>query len=280
MSIEQKLNELKIILEKHNKIIVALSGGVDSAFLLAFSHIVLGKNNVIAITAKGPHIAPDEVEYSSQLCNALNIKHIIKDISHVLPIIADNPLDRCYTCKKNIFSCFNDEAMAINAVLMDGTNLDDMSDYRPGHKALAEFNVISPLRDASFTKEDIRASIRLIAKSNDILSSAFILDDGTPLWEKPAFACLASRIPYDNEITVEKLSTIYKSEVYMRSLGLKQVRVRHHGELARIEVPTDMKHFFFDDEIISKVNTKLHEYGFKYVTLDLEGYKMGGGFNS
>jgi len=156
MTLKDKLDNLENILKSYNRITVALSGGVDSAFLLAFSSKVLGAENVKALTAKGPHLAPDERDYARELCAALGIDHKIIDMDHIMSIISPNPTDRCYHCKKAIFS----ELKALSDdTLADGTNLDDMNDYRPGHKALAELKIASPLKDAGLTKNEIREAL-------------------------------------------------------------------------------------------------------------------------
>lgn len=263
-----KLDNLEKILKSYKRITVALSGGVDSAFLLAFACKVLGTQNVRAITACGPHLAEDEVEYAKALCTSLGIEHAVIDMDHILPILAPNPADRCYHCKKAMFSTLKEfaaKAAADDFVLADGTNLDDMDDYRPGHKALAELEIASPLKDAGLTKNEIREALK---------------EMGSPIWDKPAFACLASRIPYGEEITEDKLTAVYKAETFLRSLGLRQVRVRHHGDIARIEAPAENRCVFFDDGFMDMINERLKDCGFKYVTLDLGGYKMGGGFHN
>lgn len=303
--LNNKLNNLETILNSYGRILVALSGGVDSTFLLVFARKVLGNDNVTAITATGPHLAPDEVSYAAKLCSDLGIRHLPLSMDHVMPIIEPNPADRCYLCKKEIFSMLKEKAEALHCVLTDGTNLDDMDDYRPGHRALAELNVASPLKDAKLTKADIRRALETLAcetpaaessskynsegtpestqKNSDVafnLKSALTLDNGMPIWEKPAFACLASRIPYGEKITAEKLTAVYNAEVFLRSLGFSQVRVRHHGDIARIEVPAKDRHLFFDESFMDKVNEQIKTYGFKFAALDLGGYKMGGGFHN
>ncbi|MBR6800067.1 MAG: ATP-dependent sacrificial sulfur transferase LarE, partial [Firmicutes bacterium] len=267
----------------YKRITVALSGGVDSAFLLAFASKVLGTQNVRAITACGPHLADDEVEYAKALCASLGIEHDVISMDHIMPILAPNPADRCYHCKKAMFSTLKEfaaKATADDSVLADGTNLDDMDDYRPGHKALAELDIASPLKDAELTKNEIRTALEMLSKEDRLLANSLMLHDGTPIWAKPAFACLASRIPYGTEITEDKLTAVYKAETFLRSLGLRQVRVRHHGDIARIEVPAENRCVFFDDGFMDTINERLKECGFKYVTLDLGGYKMGGGFHN
>lgn len=278
-----KLDKLGKLLKSYKRITVALSGGVDSAFLLAFASKVLGAENVRAITACGPHLADDEVEYAKALCVSLGIEHDVISMDHIMPILAPNPADRCYHCKKAMFSMLKEfaaKATADDFVLADGTNLDDMDDYRPGHKALAELDIASPLKDAELTKNEIRTALEMLSKEDSLLANSLMLHDGTPIWDKPAFACLASRIPYGTEITEDKLTAVYKAETFLRSLGLRQVRVRHHGDIARIEVPAENRCVFFDEGFMDMVNERLKEFGFKYVTLDLGGYKMGGGFHN
>lgn len=273
MMLNKKLENLENILKSYNRITVALSGGVDSAFLLAFASKVLGNENVRAVTACGPHLAADETEYAKSLCAALGVEHDVICMDHIMPILAPNQPDRCYHCKKAMFSGMKSSE---NYVLADGTNLDDMDDYRPGHKALSELEIASPLKDAGLTKNEIREALK---------------EMGSPIWDKPAFACLASRIPYGEEITEDKLTAVYKAETFLRSLGLRQVRVRHHGDIARIEVPAEDRMKLFGSQLdgeadkalettLDKINEEIKKCGFKFVTLDLGGYKTGGGFHN
>ena len=279
MTLNLRLQKLKEILTSYERILVALSGGVDSAFLLAFSCKHLGAENVSAVTANGPHLAQDEVAYACELCSKLGINHDVIDMSHIMPILEPNPQDRCYHCKKELFTAFCDFANSKGYVLCDGTNLDDMNDYRPGHKALQELNVANPLKEADLSKKDIREALHDLSKDNPEILSALTLPNGMGIWEKPAFACLASRIPYGEIITVEKLEAIYKAETYLRSLGFTQVRVRHHGEIARIETTPSETMKLFEENLIENVNEYIKSCGFKYATLDLGGYKMGGGYH-
>ena len=286
MTLDKKLHKLEAILKEYDKILVALSGGVDSAFLLAFARKTLGADNVSAITACGPHLAKDEVEYAAGLCHDLGVDHETLNMDHVLPIIEHNPPDRCYLCKKEIFFLMNEKAAASGKVLVDGTNLDDMDDYRPGHKALKELDVKSPLKDSGLTKSDIRTALKILTEEKTYTSakdpdykSALTLKTGMPIWEKPALACLASRIPYGESITVEKLSAIYKAEIFLRDLGFPQVRVRHHGDIARLEVLPKDRRKFFDEGFMDMVNDHIKGLGFKYAVLDLGGYSMGGGYH-
>lgn len=279
MKLNDKLKKLESILKGYDSILVALSGGVDSAFLLVFSTLSLGTDKVSAITACGPHLAADETEYAARLCRHLGVDHEPVNTDHILPLIAENHSDRCYLCKRELFSIFKECAEASGRVIADGTNLDDMEDFRPGHKALRELMIASPLKDAGMTKSDIRSALEALAEDNKDIAQALTLDNGMPMWEKPAFACLASRIPYDEPITKEKLLSVYEAEVFLRRLGLTQVRLRHHGDTARIEVPPEDRHFFFDEDLMDQIDMKIKALGFKYVVLDLGGYKMGGGYH-
>lgn len=261
MELDLKFQKLKDSLQDLGSVAIAYSGGVDSTFLLKVATDVLG-NNVIAITAKSSTYPQREFEEAVKYIEGIGSKHIVI-ISEELEIegFAKNPINRCYFCKKELFSKIRKVAddNNINAVL-DGSNADDISDFRPGTKAAMELKVISPLKDAGFTKNDIRA-----------LSKKF----GVPTWNKPAFACLSSRFPYGNEITVEKLSMVERAEQLLMDLGFRQIRVRHHEDIARIEVNAEERDKFFDIKIMDKVANELKSIGFKYVTLDLLGYRTG-----
>ena len=275
MILSEKLTRLEEILNGYGQMLVALSGGVDSVFLLTFAHKLWRDDRVAALTADGPHFAPDEVDYAQQLCDRLGISHKRLPMDHVMPIIEDNPKDRCYHCKKEIFSLLKQRADMVGSVLADGTNLDDMDDYRPGYRALQELGIANPLKDAGLTKAEIRAALKMLAKDDEVLAAALTLPDGMKIWEKPAFACLASRVPYGETITADKLEAIYKAEVFLRELGFTQIRVRHHGDVARIEVLPQDRCRFFDEAFMDKVNSGIRECGFRFAALDLGGYKMG-----
>lgn len=266
-----KLETLKNIISGYGQMIVALSGGVDSVFLLTFAHSIWKDDRVAAMTAKGPHFATDETEYARQICDNLGISHKTVKADYVLDIIKENPKDRCYICKKEIFSALKQRAEMTGSILADGTNLDDMDDYRPGYKALQELGIANPLKEAGLTKAEIRTALKALAESDELIKAALMTD----IWNKPAFACLASRIPYGETITKDKLSAIYDAEVFLRNLGFAQVRVRHHGDVARIEVlPQDRKKFY-DEDFMDKINEGIKKCGFKFAALDLGGYKMG-----
>ena len=262
MTYEEKLAKLEAILKEYGEVAVAFSGGVDSTFLVLFAHKVLN-DNAVAATASAANFAPDEIEYAQELCRKEGIAHhLIQLDDTILEAFADNPPDRCYICKRLVFGRMMAQIRrhSPDAIIVDGTNVDDMQDYRPGRKALEELGIASPLKEAGLTKDDIRRGLKEL---------------GGEIWNKPAFACLASRIPFGEKITVEKLQTIHKAEMVLRDLGFEQVRVRHHGSLARIEVPADQRVRFADTDFMDKVNGLIRECGFTYVTLDLAGYRMG-----
>ncbi len=248
--LEDKLGMLRENLLDKGSITVALSGGVDSVFLVYFAKEVLG-DKVSAVTGVAANFASDETEYAVNLCKKLGIRHKIIEVP-VMDALRDNPKDRCYHCKKKIFS----ELIKSAENLADGTNLDDMSDYRPGIKALAELGIWSPLKDAGLTKPEIRQALK---------------ERGINIWDKPAFACLASRIPYGEEITEAKLEAVYKVECALKQMGFTQVRARHHGDVVRIEMlPSE-----WDISRYKEIDKAGKAAGFKFVALDLEGYKMG-----
>ncbi|MDD4189080.1 MAG: ATP-dependent sacrificial sulfur transferase LarE [Eubacteriales bacterium] len=256
-----KLVKLKNMLKKLDNLAVAYSGGVDSMFLLAVAHEVLGEN-AIAVMAVSPVSAEHEISEAADFTSRSGIRLIKAQVDRLgLDKFKNNPPDRCYHCKREIFG----KIMEISSKegfsnVADGTNIDDDDDYRPGMKALKEHGVMSPLREAGFSKLDIS----LLAR-----------EMGIPAKNKPPSACLASRIPYGEMITSEKLRIIGEAEKYLRSLGFTQVRVRHHEEIGRIEVLADELNKFADMNLRKKVSEKLKELGFKFVAVELEGYKKG-----
>lgn len=261
MNLESKYKKLKDILLELKSAVVAYSGGVDSTFLLKVAHDILG-DNVIAVTAKSSTYPEREFNEAVKYIKEIGARHIVI-LSEELEIegFAKNPVNRCYYCKKELFSKIWTVARENNKnAVLDGSNADDTGDFRPGMKAAMELQVVSPLKEAGLTKDDIRELSKRM---------------GIPTWNKPSFACLSSRFPYGNEITNEKLKMVEQAEQLLLDMGFRQIRVRHHGDIARIEVAPDERIKFFDTDVMDKVGNKLKEFGFKYVTLDLLGYRTG-----
>ncbi len=261
MDTSNKLELLKSRLRELESVAIAFSGGVDSTFLLKVAKDTLG-DKCIAVTIHAMMHSNREIEEAKAYTKALGVKHIVIEIDNFdIKEFIDNNEKRCYYCKKAIFTNIKNIANENNIkYILDGTNLDDLGDYRPGLKALEELNIKSPLKDSLLTKDDIRSLSKVL---------------NVPTFDKPAFACLATRIPYGETITNEKLRMIEKSEEYLQDLGFKQFRVRAHDCLARIEVEENEIYKFFDKEILKSTHNKLKDIGFKYVTLDLLGYRMG-----
>ena len=256
---ENKLEHLKEYLKGLGSVAVAFSSGVDSTFLLKVAHDVLG-DKAIAITAQSCSFPKRELNEAKAFCEKEGIQHVICQ-SEELEIegFSKNPPNRCYLCKKELFEKIGDIAKK-NGIeyIAEGSNMDDNGDYRPGLQAVAELGVKSPLRHSELYKEDIRALSK---------------DLGLPTWEKQSFACLSSRFVYGETITKEKLGMVDKAEQLLLDLGFHQLRVRIHGTLARIEVlPDELPKVLENREQIVKA---FKEYGFTYVTMDLQGYRMG-----
>lgn len=255
----KKLDNLKAIISNTGGAVVAFSGGVDSTFLLKVAHDVLG-DKVLAVTANSETYPKRELEEAKAFAKSLGIRHIIIETLELeIAGFADNPPDRCFYCKHELFSKLT-EIAKVNGleVVFDGSNYDDRNDHRPGMRAAKELGVVSPLKEAQMTKDDIRE-----------LSKEF----GLSTWNKPSFACLSSRFPYGTKITPEKLAVIGEAEDFIRDLGFIELRVRHHGDIARIEIgKADLGRIVtFADQI----SDKLKSLGFLYVTLELSGYKTG-----
>ena len=259
--LNDKLNILINDLKQMKKVAIAYSGGADSNFLLKVAKDTLG-DNVIAITISAMMHSSREIEEAVAYAKEYGVNHILCNIENLdLPDFIENGPLRCYHCKKFVFSKIKEIASEHNIkYILDGTNLSDLDDYRPGLKALEELNIVSPLKNAKLTKEEIR----ILSKELNVST-----------YKKPSFSCLATRIPLGDNITKEKLRMIEERENFLQDNNFTQYRVRVHDNIARIEVDKKEICKFYNDEMINKVNLKFKEIGFKYVTLDLNGYKMG-----
>ncbi len=255
----QKLEKLQKILKELDSAVLAFSGGVDSSFLLKVARDCLG-NKILAVTANSATYPKSELEFSRKLAGMLRARHrVIKTAELGNKKFSANPVNRCYFCKQELFSRLKKIAKKekLNFVI-DASSISDKDDFRPGAKAKKELGVRSPLEEAGFTKADIRNFSKRI---------------GLSTWDKPAAACLASRIPYGRQISLQILKRINQAETFLRQQGVKQVRVRHYGNFCRIEtLPQEIPLLINRRKMVVK---KLKQLGFKYVTLDLEGYRTG-----
>jgi len=257
---DEKYENLIKSLKALGSVVIAFSGGVDSTFLMRAAKEALG-DKVLAATIVSPYIPRWEIEEAKKIVKELDVKHQLIEVPVILDNIKYNPGDRCYLCKNYVFSKIIElqQEKSFQCVI-DGTNLDDTKDYRPGMRALKELKVVSPLLENSITKNDIRRFSKKL---------------GLSTWNKPAYACLLSRIPYNQEIKIEDLRKIEHAELYLMKLGFRGVRVRNHGDLARIEVQRQDRKKVCHEKLMDELCEKFRDLGFKYVTLDLQGYKMG-----
>ena len=261
MDTKEKLNKLKNYIKTLESVVVAFSGGVDSSLVAKVCYAVLG-DKTLAITARSETYPSYEYEDAQKIAREIGVPHMTIDTSELgIDGFSQNPPNRCYYCKSELFGKLKDIAMQKGYEnVADGTNLDDVSEYRPGQEAAKEIGVRSPLKECGLRKADIREISKHLNLSN---------------WDKPSYACMSSRFPYGESITEGKLILVAAAEKYLRSIGLKQFRVRHHDTIARIEVlPEDIPTLLQNDRRIELVK-KFKEIGYKYVTIDMEGYRSG-----
>jgi uncharacterized protein len=260
-NIQDKYNILKEYLKSLGSAAVAFSSGVDSTFLLKVAHDVLG-DKAIAVTARSCSFPERELNEAISFAKDNGIVHMIVDSEELdIEEFSQNPLNRCYLCKHELFSKMKAIAEKNGFLeVVEGSNMDDLGDYRPGLDAVRELGVKSPLRHAQLTKNEIRELSKEL---------------GLPTWEKQSFACLSSRFPYGQSITEEKLKMVDEAEQLLLDLGFRQVRVRHHDTLARIEISEDQFDKIMEKNVRDQIYIRLKEIGFTYVSLDMAGYRTG-----
>ena len=261
MDTEEKLRKLRDNIKALKSVVVAFSGGVDSPLVAKVCYDMLG-DKALAVTARSETYPAYEYEEAKKIAKEIGIPHMTIDTSELgIKGFAENPPNRCYFCKSELFGKLTEIAHEKGYKnVADGANLDDAGEYRPGLDAAKELEVRSPLKESGLRKADIREISKHLKLSN---------------WDKPSYACMSSRFPYGQSITEEKLSIVAAAENYLRSIGLKQFRVRHHDTIARIEVlPKDISALLQDGKRKELVN-KFKEIGYKYVTIDMEGYRSG-----
>jgi uncharacterized protein len=257
----ERMEGLRAALRAHGSALIAFSGGVDSALVLKLAVQELGER-AVALTAISASVAPDEADEARELAKKIGARHVVVDSKELEdPRYAANPSNRCYYCKTELYSVTSKHKADLGlAVVLDGFNADDKKDHRPGHKAAAEHQVRSPLAEAQLTKAEVRAW----SKRLDL-----------PTWDKPQMACLASRLPYGTQVTVERLKQVGAAEKAVRALGFVNFRVRYHGEVARLELAAEEHAAMLDPATRDAVNKAIKAQGFTFVAVDLEPFRSG-----
>ncbi len=260
--LDEKLSRMQDVLRELGSVAVAFSAGVDSTLVLRVAMDTLGAENVVAVTGRSDSLAQAECAQARDLAEKLGVEHVILDTDEFEnPDYVRNPTNRCYHCKTTLY-----DQMAVFVAarglggIVNGTNTDDHGDYRPGLRAASEHEVRSPIAEAGMNKEDVRALARQCELS---------------VFDKPASPCLSSRVPYGEEITPDKLRMIEAGEAFLRELGVRECRVRHHGSIARIEVPTEYLPRLTLPELAGTIDRRFRELGYHYVTIDLRGLRSG-----
>jgi len=261
-NLRAKAVEMIRLIRDFGNVLVAFSGGIDSTLVARLAKLAVGKN-AVAVTADSPSLPASELEEATKLAEEIGIRHMVVRTEELDdPKYVSNPANRCYFCKKELSEKLKQVAADLGAsVIVDGTNADDLLGHRPGAGALAEEGVRRPLSEVGMTKPEVREMSRIL---------------GLPNFDKPSMPCLSSRIQYGQLITPERLQRVEKSENFIRQLtGVKELRVRDHGNIARIEVGMSERKLFFDEALLETIGNALRDYGFRYVSLDLLGYKAG-----